>query len=509
METSSLLTSPSSTNDFFYSHLPKRMDRLPFRKFHVLVALALGISWTLDGLAVSHLNTIAPILEDLWNLTDAESGTTVSIYLVSCVIGSLSAGSLIDAIGKKRLYRLLPTIFVTSMFVQSISKNILMFNIVTFFIGLSLGGEYILCLSSLSEFIPARNRGALSMIFSSCYWLGSATIAAASLILFDERYVPHKYGFRIPFLLSGVFGIFIIFLRSYIPESPRWLLSKKKFSQAEDVVKFIESKCLKEYDILEDLGDPVKVYTRKTSMKQTVGLLFKSYKGRAFLSAVLMISQAFVFNSIFATFTKILKHEYGVPEEHYGYFLIPFSVINFLGSSIIGSFIDKLGRKFVITSTFGLAGGLLIGTGYLYYTSWFTATTQTIGWVSVFFFASAAASSAYLSIAELFPAKIRASSIAFMYSLGTLCGAIGPILFGRLLDLTREQKDRKYMYYGYLIAGGGALFASVCEIFLGVSAEGKSLEELEIGEDGSSEEESEGDVVVEDELLVHRKSINV
>ncbi|KAL0246271.1 hypothetical protein GEMRC1_007483 [Eukaryota sp. GEM-RC1] len=162
------------------------------------------------------------------------------------------------------------------------------------------------------------------MTFSSCYWLGSAAVSVGSIYLFDSKLVPQEYGWRIPFLFSGVFSIFIIILRSFIPESPRWLVTKGRVSEAEAIVVMIEKKCLRSDDILDDLEQPVVIHTTKTTYLQTISVLVKHYRSRTFLAALLMLSQAFIFNAIFSSYTKILHHDFGVQSDQFGYYLIPF-----------------------------------------------------------------------------------------------------------------------------------------------------------------------------------------
>jgi MFS family permease len=188
-----------------------------------------------------------------------------------------------------------------------------------------------------------------------------------------------------------------------------------------------------------------------------------------------MLTQAFFYNAIFFTYGLVLMRFYGVLSEKVGGYLLPFALGNVLGPLLIGHLFDTIGRKQMITATYAAAGVLLALTGWLFHAGILTAQTQTLAWTIIFFVASAAASSAYLTVSEIFPLEIRALAIAIFYAFGTLAGGVGaPVLFGWIIGT--GSKDA--LFAGYLVAAILMIIGAVTEAWIGVAAEGKSLESV-------------------------------
>jgi MFS family permease len=189
----------------------------------------------------------------------------------------------------------------------------------------------------------------------------------------------------------------------------------------------------------------------------------------------LLTAQAFFYKAIFFTYALVLSDFYNVPSAHIGWYVLPFALGNFCGPLLLGRLFDVVGRRVMISTTYFLSGVLLAISGYLFEKQYFDVTQQTIAWMVIFFFASAAASSAYLTVAETFPLEIRALAIAVFYAFGTgLGGIIGPTLFGQLI----ESGDRMNVFIGYLVGAGLMIMAAVVQALWGVAAERKSLEHV-------------------------------
>ncbi len=191
------------------------------------------------------------------------------------------------------------------------------------------------------------------------------------------------------------------------------------------------------------------------------------------VALALMAAQAFFYNAIFFTYALILTEFYGVRAESVGWYILPFAAGNFLGPLILGKLFDTIGRRPMIAFTYAISGFLLAATGYLFSIGVLSAESQTVAWMIIFFFASAAASSAYLTVGEVFPVEIRALAIAIFYAIGTGIGGVaGPFLFGILID----TGSRGSVFGGYLLGASLMIAAAVVQLKWGVSAERQALE---------------------------------
>ncbi len=203
--------------------------------------------------------------------------------------------------------------------------------------------------------------------------------------------------------------------------------------------------------------------------------MFGKYRLRSAVALSLMIAQAFLFNAVFFSYGLLLATFYGVQENRTGTHLLLLAISNFLGPVLLGSFFDTIGRRVMIGSTYAAGGVLLIATTFLFVFNFFTDWTQTFAFMLVFFFASAGASSAYLTASEVFPLETRALAIAMFYAVGTaIGGVVAPLLFGILLSTHSPWP----LAGGYLLAAILMIGAAIVEALFGVDAEGRSLEDI-------------------------------
>ena len=166
---------------------------------------------------------------------------------------------------------------------------------------------------------------------------------------------------------------------------------------------------------------------------------------------------------------------YGVPAGRTGLYLFPFALGNFLGPLLLGRLFDTIGRKPMIVLTYATSGLMLAASGWAFQQGLLTATTQVVAWTVIFFVASSAASSAYLTVSEIFPLEIRGFAIAIFYAAGTLVGGVGaPALFGALIG----TGSRTALFWGYVAGGVLMLVAALVELTIGVKAERQSLESI-------------------------------
>ena len=455
--------------------IPARMDRLPWSQFHLLVVIALGVTWVLDGLEVTLVGSIGPILKDkqTLGLTDQDIGSVAACYVGGAVAGALLFGWLTDRFGRRLIFNLTLGIYMIGVLATAFAWNFWSFALFNAVTGLGIGGEYAAINSAIDELIPARLRGRIDLIVNGSYWAGAAVGAAGSLLLLSGHFVGIDLGWRLGFGIGAVMSGFILFLRRYVPESPRWQITHGREQEAKQTTEDIERK------VGGHLPPPektLKIHPRKVF---GFGLILKAMggknSGRSFLALMLMVAQAFLFNAVFFTYGLVLTTFYHIQDVRTGIYILPLAAGNFLGPVLLGHLFDSIGRKKMIAGTYGLAGLLLIIVAVLFGAGVLTAWTQTVCWMVIFFIASAAASSAYLTVSEIFPLETRAMAIALFYALGTLIGGVSaPFLFGYLIS----SGSQVVVAGGYGGAAALMIAAAISEAFLGVEAAGKSLEDV-------------------------------
>jgi MFS family permease len=463
----------------FETLIPARLDRLPWSRFHWLIVWALGITWVLDGLEVTLKGAISGVLQEpqVMNFSAAEIGFIASVYLTGAVIGALIFGYLTDRWGRKKLFFITLAVYLSGTLLTAFSWNLWSFCLFRFITGSGIGGEYAAISSAIDELIPALYRGRVELIVNGSYWIGAAVGAASTLLLLDPRILPPWLGWRIGFAIGALLGLFILLLRKDVPESPRWLMTHGRRQEAEQSIAEIERRVEQEFGKLpQPQGPPLVIHPRKSFGFGIVAkTIFSKYPARSFLSLSLMVSQAFLYNAVFFTYALILTRFYQVRPDKTGIYLLPFALGNFLGPLLLGRFFDTIGRRQMISATYGLSAALLVFTGWAFSAGYLSSASQTALWTVIFFFASAAASAAYLTVSEIFPLEIRALAIAFFYSLGTAAGGIAaPWLFGSLIG----SGSRENIFLGYVAAAALMFAAAFIEIVWGVKAERTSLEQL-------------------------------
>jgi MFS family permease len=459
--------------------IPARLDRLRWGRFHTLVVVALGITWVLDGLEVTLAGAVSPALKESTRLhfSNADVGLVSSAYLAGAVLGALFFGWLTDRLGRKRLFFITLAVYLVATAATALSWSVWSFAVFRFFTGAGIGGEYTAINSTIQELVPARYRGWTDLVINGSFWLGAAVGAAASIVLLDPEVLAPDLGWRLAFLIGAVLGLVILLMRLWIPESPRWLMTHGRADEAEATVTAIENEFRARGHRFGDEPLPViRLRARSfTPLKEVARTLFVVQRGRTLVGLSLMVAQAFFYNAIFFTYALVLTDFYGIRADHIGWYILPFAAGNFLGPVFLGRLFDTIGRRPMIAATYAISGVLLAGAGYLFAIGALSAMSQTIAWMVIFFFASAAASSAYLTVSETFPLEVRALAIAFFYAIGTGIGGVGgPWLFGALID----SGSRWSVFGGYLLGSALMLAAALIAARWAVAAERKSLESV-------------------------------
>ncbi|SIR42468.1 MULTISPECIES: MFS transporter [Acidiphilium] len=456
--------------------VPARLDRLPWARFHWLVVCALGVTWILDGLEVTMVGSLSGAIakSPSMHLSSADVGALGSAYVAGAVLGALFFGWLTDRLGRKKLFTITLLVYLTATIASGLAWSFTSLLVFRFITGTGIGGEYSAINATIQELIPARMRGFTDLVINGSYWIGAALGAIGALAALNPAIIPVAYGWRAAFIIGGLIAAIALLLRRFIPESPRWLMTHGRPDEAAAIVTGIETRIG-----IAPPDHPLKTIRLRTDVKSwfAVGLraLFTRYRPRAVLGITLMTAQAFCYNAIFFTYALVLTKFYHVPSARIGLYILPFALGNFAGPLLLGRLFDTLGRRIMITATYGISGVLMAITGALFAHNVLSAASQTAAWTVIFFFASAAASSAYLTVSESFPLEIRAIAIALFYAFGTAIGGIvGPILFGALIG----SGNRGNVMDGYLLGGGLMLIAAVTEALIGPDSAGKSLEDI-------------------------------
>ncbi|MCF5582876.1 MFS transporter, partial [Pseudomonas syringae] len=410
----------------FETDLPARLDRLPWGRFHTLLVVALGVTWLLDGLEVTLAGSVAGALKasPALNLSNSDIGLAGAAYIAGAVLGALFFGWLADRLGRRKLFFITLLLYVGATAATAFSFSVWSFMLFRFLTGVGIGGEYTAINSTIQEFTPARYRGWVDLTINGTFWLGAALGAIGSIVLLDPQWVGAELGWRLCFGIGAVLGLLVLLMRLWLPESPRWLLIHGQSAEATRIVEQIEADLQRRGHVLPAVeGKPLRLHVRDhTPLGEVARTLLVTFRQRSLVGLTLLTAQAFFYNAIFFTYALVLTDFYNVPAERVGWYVLPLALGNFCGPLLLGRLFDVIGRRVMISLTYGVSGVLLAISGYLFQQGLLDVTQQAIAWMVIFFFASAAASSAYLTVAETFPLEIRALAIAVFYAFGTGLG---------------------------------------------------------------------------------------
>ncbi len=476
-----MATAQSGTGRTITTQIPARLDRLPWSRWHWSIVIGLGTVWILDGMEVTIVGNIAARLSEPGSglpITSGEvTGIAAALYVTGACAGALFWGRLTDIYGRKKLFLITLAVYLGATALTALSFDTWWFFLFRFLTGFGIGGEYAAINSAIDELIPAKYRGRVDLLINGSYWLGAVGGALLSIVALNTSIFPADVGWRLTFALGAVLALVILLVRRHVPESPRWLLIHGRDDEAERIVGSIEERVTaEEGKELPPAADEMTIHQRtRTTFTEIARTVFARYRRRSTLGFALFIGQAFLYNAITFGFGAILTQFFDVPSGNTGYYFAVIAAGNFLGPLLLGKLFDTVGRRVMISGTYVLSGALLFGTAWLFDRGSLTAATMTACWCVVLFFASAGASSAYLTVSEIFPMETRAMSIAFFYAIGTAAGGIsGPLLFAELTN-TGKVGDT---VLAFQIGAGLMVAAGIVAALLAVNAERRSLEDI-------------------------------
>jgi MFS family permease len=464
------------------SLIPARIDRLPWSRFHTRLVMALGVAWVLDGLEITIASNVGPDLTQkaALNLSASSVADIATWYLVGEVVGALFFGRLSDRLGRRNLFMITLGVYLIGSGLTAATpaggKWFIYLYATRVIAGMGIGGEYAAINSAIDEMIPARFRGRVDLAVNGTYW-GGAIIGTIVTLALLNNLAPNT-SWRLAYVVGPVLALVIIYVRRTLPESPRWQIMHGREQAAEASIAEIEGDVAATKGELPPVPDDQAIEIRPAQRIGFIALLrvlFAQYPSRSVLGAVLMITQSFLYNAIFFTYGLVLEFFFNVKSTDTGYYFLAFAVGNLAGPLTLGKLFDTVGRRKMIAGTYLIAGILLIISAQLFKAGALNATTQTLCWVVIFFFASAGASAGYLTVSEIFPLEVRAKAIAVFFAIAQTFGLIGTHLYGHLIG---TGKDPNALYWGYLLGAGAMILGGLVAAFLGVAAEGRSLEDV-------------------------------
>ncbi|WP_405058320.1 MFS transporter [Kribbella sp. NBC_01505] len=465
------------------SLVPARMDRLPWTKFHWMIVVGLGVSWILDGLEIQLVSLVGNTLKEgaTLGLSTAEVGLLASIYLGGEVVGALVFGRLTDKWGRRSLFIITLMVYLIASGAAGLTWDFWSLALCRFVAGMGIGGEYAAINSAIDELIPSKYRGRVDIGVNGTYWAGALIGSAVGLVFLDPDFLPIEWGWRLCFLVGPVMGLMIIYLRRHIPESPRWLMTHGKVEEAERTVDRIEETVRRQGGELREVSDDEAITVvdyPPVTYREIARVMLRDYRSRSFLGFSMMVTQAFLYNAIFFTYALVLKSYFGLSDSGVALYFFPFAIGNLAGPLLLGHWFDTIGRRKMIFATYSIAAVVLFITALLFNAGSLTATTLTLMWCVTFFFASAGASSAYLTVSEIFPIELRGQAISFFFAISQLTGGVvAPFLFASLIG-EGEHPARGPLAIGYIIGAVIMLAGGIIAWFFGVDAEGQSLENI-------------------------------
>lgn len=465
--------------------VPARLDRLPWARFHWLVVVGLGVSWILDGLEIQIVSQNGYAAE--FGMNSAQIGATGTVYLIGQVVGAIVFGRLSDRFGRKKLFILTLAIYLVGSGLAGLVPSfenqwvsIALLWVARFIAGTGIGGEYAAINSAIDELIPSHYRGHVDIAINGTYWGGAALGAGANLIFLNSAWFGQdwvdSWGWRLAFFLGPVLGLAIIYLRRHIPESPRWQMTHGHEKEAEATVDAIEKDLEAQGHRLEPVGDDRAIEispNERVPFHILARVFFRMYPKRTIVGATMMVTQSFLYNAIFFSYALALQNFYDIPKGQTGFYFFPFAIGNLLGPLLLGRLFDSWGRRKMVLLTYGGSGVILAISALLFQADALNAVTQTAFWCVAFFFASAGASSAYLTVSEIFPLEVRSQAISYFFSLAQIFGSVAPLIYGVMIG---DGSDRGPITIGYFLGSGIMLVGGIVTFILGVDAERKQLE---------------------------------
>ncbi len=443
---------------FINTDITCRLDSLPWTGFHTRFVFALGITWVLDAFEVVIVSAVLKPMAKSLEFTPQQSSMMVSGFLLGAILGSLLFGYLADRYGRKRLFLLTLLLYAGGTFLTGFAQNFEMALFFRVLAGAGLGGEFAAIQSAVDEFVPSRHRGKVDGTITALWNLGSlmASLSAIGLLkLMDEA-----FAWRVAYLFGGVIALLVVFVRLYVPESPRWLLSRGRLEEAERIVQRVEEQAggRKTYDRCE-----VPVF--EGNILDATKIILSKYRWRFLFSASMSFTILTTYYGMITLLPLILSEVYSLSTKEIPQILTLGSLGGLIGGLVVASLVDKIGR-IPLGILISLASALLSLSFLLGFDIRLTFFVYSL---IAFSFASVA----YVIATEIYPSYIRAYAIGILSIIGRLSGAFAPLFLVSL-----SQLGFVYAMLGLASFWLVGFFAFILWAFKGMETKGKPLEEI-------------------------------
>ncbi len=451
------------------SDLEPRLDRLPWCKWHTTILAGLGFAWFLDSLEASIIGSVLGILKKLWSFTPVQGSLTVSTWLVGIMVGTLLFGYLADKYGRKKMFILTLAWYAFFTALAAFSPNVWFFIAVRFLAAVGIGGEYVAIGSAVVEFIPKMSRGKTDALVQSLWPLGAA--GSGLLIVAMLTVLPPETAWRAGFALAVVLAIFCMYIRKFVPESPRWLMLHGRDDEARVIVEAAERTAMQQHGLKElPAVTPITIRREHRNAWVQTKELWKKYPGRIIMGASLNFSQvAFGYGSIAYT-SLVLFPQTNTPADKVPFYMMVSFLFATIGGLTATVMLDRFGRKPTAVISYG--GQLIAGLTMIMVDTTFGAVaslcfmqyTYTWAWVAERIINS-----------EIFPTRSRAAGLGWVICLGRIGGVISPVV------LTTVYEASKSITHVALALAFLCLFGFIAAIYWaikGVEGRQRSLESM-------------------------------
>ncbi|HVC20219.1 MAG TPA: MFS transporter [Vicinamibacterales bacterium] len=400
--------------------LTGRLDRLPWTPLHTRITLALGVGWLLDSFEVNVIGNVLGVLQRLWHLTNLEASTLVTVWLLGIMIGALLFGYLADRFGRRRLFVLTLLLYSTFTVVSALSPGYWAFLVFRFLTAIGVGAEYSAVNAAIGELIPAKYRGRASATVMNFWPLGS--ILAAAVSLYFLNLLPPAIGWRLAFGLGAIIALFTIWVRTALPESPRWLLGRGRQVDAARVVEQMEAQA----GSFAALPSGAAAADDAPGFFGQVRTLMRDHPGRLAFGALLDFSEAAGYYGIFAFLPLVVLPAVHVREQDVPWFFLIGNVGAVIGGLLAAWLLDRAGRKVTVTGFYGLAAVSMLVMGV----ATLSGSAQAVLWAFIVANLCATGSwiAAYPTFSEIFPTALRSTGIGCSVAFGRIGAAIAPPL---------------------------------------------------------------------------------